>query len=82
MSIKRILIIATTALFAVGGLTGTVFGATNFSSRAEALSQISDQSVESITAQRQQGKTLGMIASEAGALAAFQSQNLEAKKLF
>ncbi|WP_162474046.1 hypothetical protein [endosymbiont 'TC1' of Trimyema compressum] len=34
MSIKRKLIIATTALFAVGGLTGTVFGATNFSSRA------------------------------------------------
>ena len=33
------------------------------------LSQLSGQTVESITAQKQQGKTLGTIASEAGVLA-------------
>ena len=82
MSMKRNLIIATTALFAVGGLTGTVFGATNFSTKADMLSQISGQSVESITALKQQGKTLGTIASKAGVLAEFQIQNLEAKKQY
>jgi len=77
MSIKKT--IAITLVVGVIGAMGIAYAATA-KTPAEIASSVTGKTVTDVTAERNQGKTYGTIANEAGKLDEFQTQMLEERK--
>lgn len=76
-NLKKLVIVV--AALGVLGTAGTVYAAT-LKTPAEITSEVTGQTVETVTSERATGKTYGTIANEAGKLDEFKSQMLEQRK--
>lgn len=79
-NIKKVTILAA-AILVLGATTATGFAASIYQSPADAVAGITGQTVESVTAERQEtDKTYGKIAADAGKLDEFKVEMMEMKK--
>ncbi len=76
---KKLLAVGAVVL-TVAALSGTALAAAAYSSPAEAAADLSGKTLESVIEERQEGKTYGEIAEEAGVHDEFTAAMLEMKK--
>jgi hypothetical protein len=74
------LVIAGVTVALIGVTSVTALAASGFSSRADALSELTGRTSAEIREQKQAGKSLGEIAAEAGVREEFRAADLEIKK--
>ena len=68
-------------ILAVGATSVTAFAASAYTTPAEAVAGLTNQTLESVMTQKQEtGKTYGQIAADAGQLDAFKKEAIEMKK--